>query len=177
MTRPRGSRLARVGLALGLLGSLVLATPGGVGAYPACDPGWRYTNVTRYANRMRYLSGPFAFQNDTPNKQSFTLTKSVTGTVGFTTSIGGGVAVDVIIAKVEAKTGLELHRSVSVSTTLSATVTVDPHRTGHLGFGVWRVVTRGHYYYVGQTCHITDKGYITALTPLRKGFRAWQTRY
>jgi hypothetical protein len=161
-----------------LLATLGLAAPAAVAAYPTCGAGWVYTDVTRYPKKMRVLMGPFAYENDSPNPQTFSLTKYVSGTVSFSASAEGSVSAGVIIAKVEAKFGVNVSLSKTVAATLSASMKVDPHRTGHLAFGVWRFVSTGHYYYLRENCTIgTDRGYIRTYSPWYVGFRAWQTRY
>lgn len=171
----RGARLLP---ALALVATLSVVAPAAVLAKPYCgDAGWRFTNIDRHMNRMRVLTGPYTYKNDTPNKQTFSVTKHVSGTVTYSASAEVGGGVDFAIAKVEAKVGFNLSRSKTVGESVSASMVVDPGKSGHLAFGVWRVVATGHSYYMNENCDKTsDRGRIKTYSPWRVGYRASQTR-
>ena len=171
--RPVAMRLVAA-IAVALSGTAL--TVGAAAAQPYCDPGWQFTHIERHAPRMRSLIPTLSYRNDTGNRQSFEETQYVSGTVGFTASgkIGGGV--NFIVVHEEAELNLSLSASITVGFSITGHMTVDPHRTGHLAFGVWRATITGHNYYLRSNCTVgTDYGIVTTHTPWRVGYRAWET--
>lgn len=145
-------------------------------ARPYCDAAWQYDNITRTGTQMHSLLPTLSYRNETSRVQSFSETQYVEGTVGFSASgkIGGGV--NLIVYHVEGELGLNLSASLTVGSSITGHMSVSPHKTGHLAFGVWRVGARGHNYFLTQNCTIgTDYGYVTTYTPWHIGYRAWET--
>ncbi len=176
MRRPIRLRLALVTAAL-LAATIMGAMPGTAAAVskPGCG-GWRYTNITRQTDSLKTLLGPYSYTNTTANNQSFSLTRTVTGTVGLTTSVTVSATADFFVGKVEAATGVNVSKSLSVSVSITGNMVVSPRHIGYLSFGVVRVVTKGHLYYTNSICGITqDYGTVTVYAPAHEGFIAKET--
>jgi hypothetical protein len=173
MRRPRRSLAA---VASSMLAAMVLmaALPGGVAALskPGCA-GWHYYNIVRYADSLRTLSGPYSYANQTNNQQSFSLSRTVSGTATLTTSVSVSATAEFFVGKVEASTGVDVSSSVTISETLTGNMVVSPHSIGSLSFGIFRVVTKGHLTYDDGLCKILqDYGTVTVNSPSHEGFIA-----
>jgi len=165
-------RLLAVVLAL----SLGAILPGVASAQPICDPGWKFTNITHPSTTIRVIGGPWVSKNLTDNRIQFSVSRTVSGTVGFSASGEFGGGVNLIIVAVEAKFNVTLQASMSVSTTVSTTMWVSAHSTGYIEYGVFRFGARGHNYYITSNCTITtNNGYVTTWSPDYQGFKVWQT--
>jgi len=159
-----------------LAGSLAAIFPAAAAAMPICDAGWQFTNITHPSTTIKVIGGPWVDVNKTDHRIQFSVSRTVSGTVGFSASGSFGGGVNFIIAKVEAKFDVTLHASISVSTTVSTTMWVSPHSTGYIEYGVFRFGARGHNYYLTSNCNIgTDYGYVTTWSPDYEGFKVWET--
>jgi hypothetical protein len=170
--RPRRRVIAALTFAL-----CATALPAGIAAaQPYCDPGWQYDHITRTGAQMHSLIPTLSYRNETSRPQSFSETQYIEGTVGFSAEgkVDGGVSL--IVYSVHAELGLTVHASITAGGSITGHMTVSPHKTGHLAFGVWRVTTTGHNYYWRSNCTKgTDNGYVTTHTPWHIGYRAWET--
>jgi hypothetical protein len=146
-------------------------------ATPGCDGygewGWFYDNLSpRKTQFVQGHSKTYGMNNTTSTEQHYTVTSSKTESIRLGTQGGVEVSVNLVVAKVGGKFGLDVSGSIDWSTTRSATITVPPHKNYVTAYGVFRVVTSGHYYYVDKWCDVTaDKGTVTTYTPWYEGWR------
>jgi hypothetical protein len=173
MTIRRRPRLVGL-MGLVLASSLVAAMPAEVFALskPGCL-GYHYTGITRSPDSLKVLSGPYSYINTTNNNQTFSLSRTVSGTVALTVSVSVSATAEFFVGKVEASTGMDVSTSVTISETLTGNMVVDPHSVGYLSFGINRVVTKGHLVYDDGLCHVLhDYGTVTVWSPAYEGFIA-----
>lgn len=89
------------------------------------------------------------------------------------TSLTGGPNVSIDLAVIKA--GVSGQVSGGVAYTISGTesitgsMSVRPHQTGHVQGGIFRVVTDGNYTTIDTTCH-TSVSHVNAHSPYEWGF-------
>ena len=173
MSNRRRPRLVGV-MGFVLASSLVAAMPAQVFALskPGCL-GYHYTGITRSPDSLVVLSGPYSYTNTTSNQQTFSLARTISGTVSLKVSVSVTATADFFVGKVEASTGMDVETSLTVSETLTGNMVVSPHSVGYLSFGIDRIVTKGHLVYDDGLCHVLrDYGTVTVWSPAAPGFTA-----
>ena len=168
-------------LLLALFGALSLSTQPAhavtrsVGPdYQACNPGWRYDNLTRYNNSLVPVGPGQSDYNGTGSNASATFSATASATINVTASGSVTVEGSVIVGSVKTTYGLTVSVAVTANLGNSFTITIPPYKTGNAQYGVWTVVTTGHYYYLDERCNNTwDDGYITTQSPLLVGWTSW----
>jgi hypothetical protein len=130
--------------------------PGGADALPQCDPGWFFKHPRRVDKKLVVFDRE-RDENLTHRGASATFTANHGGTVSWSMSggFGGGAEADLfglIKTSVEANLNVQVARSLHAEVGNAITVHVPPHRAvvGH--YGVFKLVVRGHLYYLTRTC-------------------------
>ena len=159
----------------GLMLLVVVPTTGASAlSKPGCA-GWHYDNLSRQANSLYTLLGPYVFNNSTSNNATFTLSRTLSGTVALSVSVSVSATADFFVGKIESKYGVDVSSSYTASSTLTGSTIVPPHYTGYLAFGVYRVVTTGWLTYRDGLCKILhDYGTVKVQAPAYEGFKAWE---
>ena len=138
-----------------------------------CHEGYVYDNLSRQNNALAQVGPTYRNYNGTSSPATVTFTSSQSGTIGVTTSVGGSVDANVIVTGVSVTFGVSVSVSLTATTGTSISITVPAHQAGYGQFGVWRVVTTGHYYYRLPDCSIGyDYGTVTAYSP---SYIGWNT--
>jgi hypothetical protein len=139
-----------------------------------CDEGWVFDSIVKIATILAQVGPTYRDYNGTSAMADMTLTSTVSGTVGVSTTIGAEANAGVIVANV--KTSLSVNVSISITATVSNTfrISVPAHKAGYGNYGVFRIETSGHYYYRTSSCKASpDDGTITAYSPWYVGWNTW----
>lgn len=140
----------------------------------ACNEGYVYDGLTKSADSIAPVTPTFADYNGTNHVETDTFTATTSGTVTLTATAEETVSANVVLGSVAEKTGVSVSFSLTATVGNQTQLTVDRGKTGYAQYGVWRVVTTGHYYYRFSDCSIgDDQGYVTAYSPYRVGWRTW----
>jgi hypothetical protein len=153
------------------------AADANTGAKPhvvSCDAGWAYTDLTRYANTIATVGPTQSDYNGTGSAASATFSATTSGTISLSASSSAKVSAGVIITNVELTFGISVTTSLTATVGNSITISIPSHKTGYAAYGVWEVVTYGHYYYINSICQTTiNDGYIDTYSPSYVGWRVW----
>ena len=149
------SRAGALAAGAGLLTAGCLL-PGGADARPVCDAGWYFNHPRRVDKRMVVFDRE-RDENLTRHGAQATFTAHHGGTVSWSTSgdFGGGLEADlfgVIKASVQSNLNLSVERSMHAEVGNSITVRVPPHRAVTGRYGIFKLVIRGHLFYLTSAC-------------------------
>jgi hypothetical protein len=141
---------------------------------PGCA-GWHYDNLSRQANSLATLLGPYVFNNTTSHDATFSLSRTLSGTVALSVSVSVSATADFFVGKIESTYNVNVSSSYTASSTLTGTTIVPSHYSGYLAFGVYRVVTTGWLTYRDGLCKVLhDYGSVKVQAPAYEGFKAWE---
>jgi hypothetical protein len=153
---------------------VIPATSASALSKPGCA-GWHYDNIVRQTDSLKTLLGPYSFTNNTSHDATFSLTRTVSGSASLTTSVSVSASADFFVGKVEAKTGIDVSTSLTVSASVTGSTIVPPHYIGYLSFGIVRIVTSGQLTYRDGLCGILQNyGTVKVWAPAHEGFVAWE---
>ncbi len=167
-----GALAAGVGLLVAGTGPLA----GGASARPVCDAGWRFEHPHRVVKKMVVFDRE-RNENRTGSRASTTFTAKRGGTASYSVSgdFGGGVEEDlfgVIKLSVQSHLGVKVERQIHAELGNSITVTMRPHRAVVGKYGVFRLVVRGHLFYLTRTCQRQhNRPRAKAKLPVQVGWR------
>jgi hypothetical protein len=167
-----GALAAGVGLLVAGTGPLA----GGASARPACDAGWRFEHPHRVVKKMVVFDHEYN-ENKTGNAASTTFTANRGGTASYSVSgdFGGGLEEDffgVIKLSVESHLGVTVVHQMHAELGNSITVRMRPHHWVRGKYGVFRLVVRGHLFYLTRTCQRQhNRPRLKAKLPLSVGWR------
>jgi hypothetical protein len=147
-----------------------LDTAGGLTAHPAdqCTPSWEYDVDKSYGAHKAFRFGSYvnSLDNDSDARPTLSIEQDVDKKLAVTLSVSAEVQEGVIFAHVKETFGLSVTGEVEYEDKVGYSVSVSPHKLGHLGQGVIGYKTRGHYYHINGACMVDiDKGYPIAWTP------------
>ena len=150
--RGRAGALA-AGAGLLVVGGLL---PGGAEAVPLCDAGWHFDHPHR-VDRKLVVFDRERDENLTRRGAQATFTANHGGSVSWSMegSFGGGLEADLfglIKASVQSNLNVNVERSVHADIGNAITVRVPPHRAVTGRYGVFKLVVRGHLYFLTRTC-------------------------
>ena len=171
-------RLYRAAIALGAsVGSAAtivsLAGPSAaVTATPdhlVCTDTQTYSITSHSANHLKQTVATVQLLNNAKTTATLSTNLTITGTVSM--SVSGSLSVDegIILASVKETITAQATKTLSVSQTVGASMTVRPGKVGYIEGGIFRVETAGSYEHVDINCN-TTKGTETALTPYHYGY-------
>jgi hypothetical protein len=167
-----GALAAGVGLLVAGTGPLA----GGASARPACDAGWRFEHPRRVVKKMVVFDRE-RNENRTGSRASTTFTANRGGTASYSVSgdFGGGLEEDffgVIKLSVESHLGVTVVHQMHADLGNSITVKMRPHHWVKGKYGVFRLVVRGHLFYLTRTCQRQhNRPRLKAKLPLQVGWR------
>ncbi|MGW8366951.1 hypothetical protein ACWGK1_41305 [Streptomyces wedmorensis] len=99
----------------------------------------------------------------------------VGGEVGVSVSSEVKASVNVIVAEVEAKYGVDLSAKITAKVGNEIQVDTPPRKTTYAKFGVWRMKNTGTAYTIYSNCTTSPKKTGTTFTPWHVGWYLWES--
>jgi len=132
-----------------------------------CSPRWVYDITGTSKKQFKQGNNPLTIINNNGSTTvKYWVESSAKGSVAFGVNGAIEVQTSVILSSVKAKFGWNFQASYGWEEIRRLEVPVPAHSTYSVSYGVMRLITQGHYYYVNEYCEITrDKGTITTASP------------
>jgi hypothetical protein len=129
---------------------------GGAHARPQCDAGWRFEHPRR-VDRKLVVFDRERDENRTGRTAMATFTARHGGTVSYSIAgdFGAGAEAslfDVIKVSIQSNLHVDVRRELHAEVGNSISVKVPPNRAVTGRYGVFKLVVRGHLFYLTRTC-------------------------
>ncbi|MFE7576950.1 hypothetical protein ACFU5Z_19675 [Streptomyces sp. NPDC057521] len=134
-----------------------------------------YTPTSKGATYHKGVGPTNSNYNKTSRTARSTFTSEVTGEVGVSVSGELSASVDVMVAKIEGKYGVNL--SVKLTAKMGNSISVDTpsKKTTNAKYGVYRLKNTGTSYTIYSNCKTTAKKTVTSYTPMKVGWYLWES--